>query len=152
MPKLVLDPALLDDPLASDPRLDDPAIRAALACFPRVTKRTPIARAEPIIPLNWTPLPGPQTQGYDSPADILFFGGQAGGGKSDLLLGLAGTRHRKSIIFRREFPQQAELRERAHELYGSRGRFNSQAGVWHLDDGRLIEVRSEARRVGKGGR
>ena len=92
-----------------------------------------------IRPINWTPLPGPQTQGYESPADILFFGGQAGGGKSDLLLGLAGNRHRKSIIFRREFPQQAELRERARELYSSRGRFNGQAGVWHLDDGRLIE-------------
>ena len=92
-----------------------------------------------LSPLTGPRCQAPQTQGYESPADILFFGGQAGGGKSDLLLGLSGNAHRKSIIFRREFPQQAELRERARELYGSRGRFNGQAGVWHLNDGRLIE-------------
>ena len=78
--------------------------------------------APPIVPIDWRPLPGrdghpsPQQQGYDSPADILFFGGAGGGGKSDLLLGLSGTRHRKSIIFRREFPQIAELRERSRHL------------------------------------
>jgi hypothetical protein len=101
--------------------------------------------ASAIVPIDWHPLPGrdghpsPQQQGYDSPADILFFGGSAGGGKSDLLLGLSGNAHRKSIIFRREFPQMAELRERSRQLYGSRGRFNGQEQVWHLDDGRLVE-------------
>ena len=101
--------------------------------------------ATPIVPIDWHPLdgrdghPSPQQQGYESPADILFFGGSAGGGKVDLLLGLAGTAHRKSIIFRREFPQMAELRERSHQLYGARGRFNGQEQVWHLDDGRIIE-------------
>ena len=92
-----------------------------------------------IIPIEWTPLPGPQTQGYDSQADILYFGGAAGGGKSEMLLGLAGQVHRKSIIFRREFPQMAELRERSRQLFRSRGRFNGQEQVWHLDDGRLVE-------------
>jgi hypothetical protein len=98
-----------------------------------------------IHPIDWHPLPGrdgqisPQQVGYDSLADILFFGGSAGGGKSDLLLGLAGTAHRKSIIFRREFPQMSELRERSRELCGKRGRFNGQEQVWHLDDGRIIE-------------
>lgn len=29
----------------------------------------------------WTPLPGPQTLAMNSPADIIFFGGSAGGGK-----------------------------------------------------------------------
>ena len=37
----------------------------------------------------WLPNPGPQTDAYFSPADVLLFGGQAAGGKSDLLLGLA---------------------------------------------------------------
>jgi hypothetical protein len=51
---------------------------------------------EPNLPASstaelWKPLPGPQTAGFESPADILGFGGQAGGGKSALLLGLALT-------------------------------------------------------------
>lgn len=37
----------------------------------------------------------------DSQADELFFGGAAGGGKSDLLLGLALTQHKRSLILRR---------------------------------------------------
>ena len=37
----------------------------------------------------WAPLPGPQSDAYDSPADVLLYGGAAGGGKTDLLLGLA---------------------------------------------------------------
>ena len=35
----------------------------------------------------WVPQPGPQSMAYDSRADITFYGGAAGGGKTDLLLG-----------------------------------------------------------------
>ena len=55
------------------------------------------------VPL-WTPLPGPQTLAYHTPADELFYGGAAGGGKTDLLLGLAATAHHNSLILRREIP------------------------------------------------
>src|SRR4051812_30287622 len=41
----------------------------------------------------WTPLPGPQTSARDSLADETLFGGAAGGGKSDWLLGTALTQH-----------------------------------------------------------
>ena len=44
----------------------------------------------------WVPNPGPQTDAYFSPADELFYGGQSGGGKTDLGLGLALTAHRRS--------------------------------------------------------
>src|SRR5262245_34283594 len=37
----------------------------------------------------WQPEPGPQQTAYDSAADIVLYGGAAGGGKTDLLLGLA---------------------------------------------------------------
>jgi len=53
----------------------------------------------------WIPLPGRQQEAYDSPADELFFGGAAGPGKTQLLLGLAYTRHHRSVIFRREYTQ-----------------------------------------------
>lgn len=51
----------------------------------------------------WVPNPGPQTDAYFSPADLLYYGGGAGGGKSQLLLGLAINEHRVSRLFRRQF-------------------------------------------------
>ena len=41
----------------------------------------------------------PQRTAYDSMADILLYGGSAGGGKTDLGIGLALTQHSRSIIF-----------------------------------------------------
>src|SRR5260370_42510237 len=91
------------------------------------------------IPL-WVPQPGPQTLGYNSQADELFYGGAAGGGKSDLLLGLAGTRHRKSLILRREGTQLQELIQRSHELFDGVGKFNGSLDTWRLPGGRMIEL------------
>jgi len=65
---------------------------------------------------RWIPIKGRQLQGYLSEADELFYGGAAGGGKSDLLLGLALTAHTRSIIYRREFPQFEFMIERLNEL------------------------------------
>jgi hypothetical protein len=65
----------------------------------------------------WTPWPhSPQVLAMESEADELLFGGAAGGGKSDLLIGLALTRHRRTIIFRREFTQLAGIIERVLDL------------------------------------
>jgi hypothetical protein len=50
----------------------------------------------------WNPLPGPQTIAYQTLADVTGYGGAAGGGKTDLALGLAITAHQKSLILRRE--------------------------------------------------
>ena len=80
----------------------------------------------------WLEQIGPQMKALDSQADILFYGGQAGGGKTDLLLGLALTQHEKSIIFRREAVQLVGIEERLTTILGSRKGYNSQDGVWHL--------------------
>src|SRR3990167_7785321 len=53
----------------------------------------------------WVPNPGPQTQAYLSEADILLYGGQAGGGKSHLMLGWGINEADTSIVFRRELTQ-----------------------------------------------
>jgi len=50
----------------------------------------------------WNPQPGPQTEAYYHQADETLYGGAVGGGKTDLLLGLATTQHLRSIIFRRQ--------------------------------------------------
>lgn len=49
----------------------------------------------------WIPNEGPQTEAYYCEADELFYGGEAGGGKSALLVGLSQTQHEKSLILRR---------------------------------------------------
>lgn len=88
----------------------------------------------------WTPQPGPQTLALESEADELFYGGSAGGGKSDLLLGLAFTQHRKSIIFRREYPQLKDLISRSRDIAAGAGRFNGQDVTWReLPGGRTLE-------------
>jgi len=45
------------------------------------------------------------------------YGGQAGGGKTDLALGLAGTVFKKSLILRREYPQLHDVEARGDEIY-----------------------------------
>lgn len=83
---------------------------------------------------RWLPLPGPQTEAYYSLADVLYYGGAAGGGKSDLLLGLAMTQHDRSIIFRREATQLQGLYDRAAEILGTRDGFNGHDKIWRLPD------------------
>lgn len=104
----------------------------------RLEERLPTERSGvPATPL-WTPLPGPQTAAFESEADELFYGGAAGGGKTDLLLGLALSAHQKSIVFRREYPQLKDIVERSKELVGHARGFNGQANLWHLP-GRTLE-------------
>ncbi len=91
----------------------------------------------------WKPQPGPQEDAFHGLADETFYGGQAGGGKSDLLLGLALTFHRSSIIFRREFSQfrgPEGLVERSRQIIGTDGRLNETQYTWRdLPGGRSLE-------------
>ena len=59
----------------------------------------------PLIDIENPEVATPQQMAYESRADIMLFGGAAGGGKSALLIGLALTRHQRSIIYRRESKQ-----------------------------------------------
>lgn len=88
----------------------------------------------------WRPLPGPQLEALFSEADIVGFGGQAGGGKSDLITGLTLTEHTRSAIFRREKAQTERFTQRIEELLGSTAGLNSQKGIWRLPGGRLLEL------------
>lgn len=81
----------------------------------------------------WVPLPGPQSQALNTEADFLFYGGQAGGGKTDLLIGLALTQHQRSIIYRREAKQLEAIKDRATEILGTREGLNTQTGIWRME-------------------
>lgn len=78
----------------------------------------------------WEPLEGPQMMAYTSQADIIGFGGAAGGGKTDLGVGSALTQHRKALIVREESTQLEGVIDRLNEILGNRDGFNSQKGIW----------------------
>lgn len=90
----------------------------------------------------WIPQDGPQYKAFHSQADITFYGGAAGGGKTDLLLGLCLTEHQHSIIFRREAVQLTGIEERMTKILGTRDGYNSQKGIWRLPEGRVLELGS----------
>lgn len=89
--------------------------------------------------MRFMPLPGPQTEGYLSGADILLFGGEPGGGKTALEVGLALNEHRRSLIVRRNF---VDLGGVLHTLDNILGKPNAASGgnrpYYETEDGRLI--------------
>lgn len=80
----------------------------------------------------WGPLEGPQTLAYSSVANIIGFGGAAGGGKTDLACGKALTRHRKVGIFRVNGTELTGVIDRFTELIGSREGFNGKDNIWRI--------------------
>lgn len=82
----------------------------------------------------WRPLPGPQAMAYESLADIVGYGGAAGGGKTDLACGKALTRHRKAMMLRRIGTELTGIVDRLEELLGSRDGFNSKDNIWRLPE------------------
>jgi len=112
-----------------------------LAGIPVKDVETVIAEAHKATAhMSWIPNPGPQTTAYFSEADEIFYGGQAGGGKTDLALGLALNEHSRSLVLRRTNKEADGLVERLAEIVGSRDGWNSQAGLWRRPEGHTIEL------------
>lgn len=80
----------------------------------------------------WTPLPGPQTLAFQSEADIIGYGGAAGGGKTDLACGKALTQHERVMILRREGTELTAIVDRLSQLLGGRDGYNGQERIWRL--------------------
>lgn len=87
----------------------------------------------------WRPLPGPQTMAFDSEADVIGFGGAAGGGKTDLAIGLALEKHHRAQIFRREGPQLTGIIDRMAEIIGNRDAITGKPAVY-IDNAKDIKV------------
>lgn len=99
--------------------------------------------------MRWIPNPGPQTEALYCLADILFFGGQGGGSKTDLMLGAAFTQHQRSLIMRRQYSDLSSLTERALEINGTRLGFKETSPPrLRTPDNRLLEF-GAAQRLGK---
>ena len=108
--------------------------------LPLEAKKAALADANAILgdPM-WVANVGPQHEAYHCQADELFYGGQAGGGKSDLLLGLALTAHERSLILRRVNRDVGSLIDRTADILGTRSGYNGQSHIWRRPDGRTLE-------------
>ena len=107
-----------------------PEKKAELAKIPSINKT---------ISQKWIPNPGPQQRAFECEADELFYGGQAGGGKSDLLMGLAVTAHKQSLLLRRTNKEATKFIKRLSDIIGSRDGWNGQLQTFSLPGGRMIE-------------
>lgn len=88
--------------------------------------------------LKWLANPGPQQRAVDCEADELYFGGGAGGGKSSLIIGLALTQHRRSLILREFNKDAVALGEELLKMAGSSDGWNGQTLRYRAHD-KLIE-------------
>ena len=82
---------------------------------------------------KWSPNPGQQTLAMESPADEIFYGGTAGGGKTDLLLG-ATFKHIRSLILRRTNKEASRFIRRYEEMTGGRDGWNGMQQTFSFPD------------------
>jgi hypothetical protein len=107
--------------------------------------------------LKWVPNPGPQTDAYFSDADVLLYGGEPGGGKSQLIIGLAHNEHKRSLIMRRQYGDLDRLVEDTLKVHGSRAGFNGSpppklriSETQIIDFGAAARIGDEQNFMGKG--
>lgn len=94
----------------------------------------------------WAPQPK-QARALSCPVTELFFGGAAGGGKSDFLLAdfLRGVEYGSEhvgILFRKTFPQLEELIRRSWDIYRPMGaEYRAAEHSWTFPGGALLRFR-----------
>jgi len=86
----------------------------------------------------WLPDPanGPQLEAYLSEADLLLYGGAAGGGKTDLLIGCALDAD-ESIIFRRQYKDLQGIEDRLLQIVNSKDYKQGPPKVWRKNGQKL---------------
>lgn len=87
----------------------------------------------------WIPTLGPQATAFFCRADLLLFGGQGGGGKTDLLGGLALTQHQRSLIMRPQYTDLGSIIDRVVAIAGTSRGLNKSPPAQFRFDGRLID-------------
>lgn len=93
----------------------------------------------------WIPFPGAQEEFCSRGEFEVFYGGQAGPGKTDCLIALALRQiaHSKyhGLLLRRTFPQLQEIIDRCYELYPSLGGvYKTTEHRWYFPSGAKITL------------
>lgn len=114
-------------------------IIARLSHLPEADKKIADELIESTSALPWIPSPGPQTLAYFSKADLLLFGGAAGGGKTDLICGLCLNEHYRSVVFRRQSADLNGFWDRLVALCPNPAKQNANLKQLTTVDGRYIE-------------
>jgi hypothetical protein len=89
---------------------------------------------------KWFPNIGQQTEAYLCEADILLYGGSAGGGKTHLELGWGINEAQSGIIFRREGTQTDGLKKEGKKIIGDSASFNGVENEWTWGDGKSLKL------------
>ncbi len=71
-----------------------------------------------------------QLEVVNSKADIIGYGGAAGGGKSYLITGLAASEHQRSAIIRPQKNQTRKFVQELTKMLGTRDGYSSQTSSW----------------------
>ena len=109
--------------------------------LPEDLKKTAFADAvEATKAEKWVALPGPQTDAYFSEADILLYGGQAGGGKTHFELGWGVNEAQSGIIFRREGTQTDGLEKEGKLIIGEDAKYNGTDMEWTWASGKSLKL------------
>lgn len=92
--------------------------------------------------MKFVPSPGPQTDAWFSKADLLLYGGEAGGGKTGLICGLAIEEHHQSLLLRRngvDLNGAGGVIEELLKIYGTRDGYSGSAPpTLRMPGGKLI--------------
>ena len=124
----------LEDMLAKIERMDPKQVAALAKVTHEQTKH-----------MVWVPNPGPQTDAYNCKADILLYGGEPGGGKTNLLIGLAMNCHQRSLIMRRQYTDLGRIVEDLKKVNGGDKGFVGAPYPKLTRDGKVIDLRAAAR-------
>lgn len=118
----------------------DELITRAKGMSPKALQQT-VQQANSIIGNRiWVPNPGPQTEAYVSLADVLLYGGKAGGGKTHLELGWGINEADRGIIFRRELTQTDGIESEGKAIIGTGASFNGSDREWVWQNGKSLKL------------
>lgn len=83
----------------------------------------------------WRPISEPQRRAFECDADVVGYGGAGGGGKTDLMIGKAILKHKRTLVMRKTAGELIQVIDRIEEIIGTREGLSGNAGgggIWRL--------------------